>query len=934
MSRWHISLLSAALLSAACSDPGVTVHNSGPGVAITSPGWAQELMEGAPLTVVATVRDDRTPLADLDLHLTTSQGGTLAFDSTLDEEHDQVTLLIAGGLAEGTQTLTLKAVDAGGAHGEDGVEVEVVRDTAPVAAFVDPEGGSIWPVGARIDVEVWFQDPDEDDLADLDLAWGGALAGMAELPAHPDAAGRVEFTIALDEPGEQALEVEATDRWGLCGTGAVTIEIVPRDEDGDGFARLEDGGDDCDDADPDIFPGADEWCNGVDDDCDGTIDEDDARDASTWFADADADGFGDPAATGAACTPPSGSVSDGTDCDDTAPAVFPGADEWCNGVDDDCDRTVDEDDALDAPAWFADADADGFGDPAVTGTACAPPSGSVPDGSDCDDADPDTFPGADEWCNGHDDDCDGTVDEDDALDAPTWFADADSDGYGDVGSLHAACAQPSGAVADATDCDDHDASIHPGATDDCADGIDADCDGLDATCRFGGAYTLQNSDVDGYFSGGTSSRAGSDVTFVPDLDGDGTDEILIGARDYSSGSRTGGAYLVYGSSSLGGALGGADLTFQGDVSSGRAGFAVAAPGDVDGDGFDDLAMVGQREGTSSGSAYLYVTFGPFGTGTSALSAADVRLSAASLGAYGEASLAAAGDVDGDGRGDLLAGWFAYGGTGSDSRGHAALLLGASAVVGAGSLLDADVTFIGEDSGDYLGRAVAGGGDVDGDGLDDLLIGATGWDAGTDSGAAFFFRGPPASGAITASTSTADATLWGTGAGDSTGGRLAMAGDVDGDGHGDVLIGATGAGTGGAAYLVYGDSAGLPSLDLGGADAIFSGSTTGDHAGADLAGVGDLDGDGLDDLMVAAYAATAGGYAGAGVSYLFYGPVSGSMSLTAADASFAGTVSGGNAGFSLAGGGDVDGDGWYDLLIGAYGESTAAGKVYLYLGGAL
>ncbi|MFH1468615.1 MAG: MopE-related protein [Pseudomonadota bacterium] len=236
-------------------------------------------------------------------------------------------------------------------------------------------------------------------------------------------------------------------------------------------------GDDCDDHDASVHPGADETCDGEDDDCDGTVDEGDAIDAPTWYADTDADGYGDPAAPQPACTQPSGYAAAGTDCDDTLATVNPGAAEWCNGVDDDCSGVVDEPYAADAPTWYLDADLDGYGGPATSTSACAQPGGYAAAGTDCDDGDPAISPGATELCDGVDNDCSGVVDEPYAADALTWYADADTDGYGDAASTTAACTVPSGFVGDDTDCDDGEAGVNPGA-DELCDGVDDDCDGL------------------------------------------------------------------------------------------------------------------------------------------------------------------------------------------------------------------------------------------------------------------------------------------------------------------------------------------------------------------------------------------------------------------------------------------------------------------------
>ena len=234
---------------------------------------------------------------------------------------------------------------------------------------------------------------------------------------------------------------------------------------------------DCDDGDAAVYPGADEYCNGVDDDCDGDVDEGTPVDVDTWYADVDGDGFGDAGTAQVACTQPSGYADNPLDCDDGAASVNPGADEYCNGVDDDCDGTVDEDDAVDASSWYADDDGDGYGDPADSVVECSQPSNTVADATDCDDADAAVNPGADEYCNGIDDDCDGVVDEDDAVDASTWYGDADGDGFGDAAAATTSCTQPSGYEADSRDCDDGDAAINPYAPEVWYDGVDQDCSG-------------------------------------------------------------------------------------------------------------------------------------------------------------------------------------------------------------------------------------------------------------------------------------------------------------------------------------------------------------------------------------------------------------------------------------------------------------------------
>ena len=150
--------------------------------------------------------------------------------------------------------------------------------------------------------------------------------------------------------------------------------------------------------------------------------------------------------------------------------MYPGAPEFCDGKDNDCDGSVDEGGG---PLWYQDADGDGYGNATVSQQACSKPSGYVANSSDCNDSNAAVHPGAAEACNGIDDDCDGQVDE--AV-GSLWYQDADGDGYGNATVSQQACSKPSGYVADSSDCNDSNAAVHPGAAEVC-NGIDDDCDG-------------------------------------------------------------------------------------------------------------------------------------------------------------------------------------------------------------------------------------------------------------------------------------------------------------------------------------------------------------------------------------------------------------------------------------------------------------------------
>ncbi len=238
---------------------------------------------------------------------------------------------------------------------------------------------------------------------------------------------------------------------------ALLLACAPQPEaqdlDGDGHLSIAQGGQDCDDFNLQVFPGATERCNGLDDDCDGQVDE---------LFDVDGDGF---LADAPGCLALAGEV----DCDDADPAVFPGAAELCNGRDDDCDGSLDE--AL-------DQDGDGS-------DAC----------QDCDDADPAVYPGAAELCDGLDNDCDARSDEDWDIDGDGWAACAGDCDEGEVNAHPGAVEVCDGVDNDCDgevdqgfdadgdgfstcrgDCDDGDPAVYPWAVEVC-DGADNDCNG-------------------------------------------------------------------------------------------------------------------------------------------------------------------------------------------------------------------------------------------------------------------------------------------------------------------------------------------------------------------------------------------------------------------------------------------------------------------------
>ena len=194
---------------------------------------------------------------------------------------------------------------------------------------------------------------------------------------------------------------------------------------------------------------------------------------STWYNDADGDGYGDANISGPAVKAPPGFVSNGNDCNDTDAAINPGATEIADNIDNDCDGDIDED-VGQPTTWYADDDSDGYGDDGDAQQSVSQPSGYIANGGDCDDTNAAINPGATESKNFLDDDCDGTVDNGFE---ENWYHDADADAYGDPTDsiLATEFAKPADYIADNTDCDDGNVNVNPGATEVIGDGIDNDC---------------------------------------------------------------------------------------------------------------------------------------------------------------------------------------------------------------------------------------------------------------------------------------------------------------------------------------------------------------------------------------------------------------------------------------------------------------------------
>jgi hypothetical protein len=463
-----------------------------------------------------------------------------------------------------------------------------------------------------------------------------------------------------------------------------------------------------------------------------------------------------------------------------------------------------------------------------------------------------------------------------------------------------------------------------------------------------------------------SDYSGNWVDGAEDVDGDGFDDLLIGARfsdaiDVSSGS----AYVVFGKADtdevnlfdLAEGDQGEGFSIRGEAVDNQAGICVAGLGDVDGDSLADV-MIGahQAEGQGILAGRGYVVYGkaegaPVPLAGVADGVGGLMIEAEDKLNFAGRGVAGAGDVNGDGFADMLIGAYGVNAQGIFS-GRSYIVYGGGKENVALSKSGYGLTIDGEAELDFSGHAVAGGGDVNGDGFDDVIIGAYGADPGGDtSGRAYVVFGSASDAPVLLSDITAGIggfALDGEFEGDQAGAAVAILGDVNGDGFADIGVGApladpNGLGSG-RVYVVFGEAApksrSLSEISGGDGGFVVDGQTFRDYAGVSLDGAGDVDGDGLDDVIIGAYGSDPKGMI-SGRAYVIYGKTDTSsvdlfqIVIGNGGIAFSGEAAGDQAGVSVAGAGDVNGDGFADVLIGAFGSDAKgkdAGRSYVFFGG--
>ena len=751
------------------------------------------------------------------------------------------------------------------------------------------------------------------------------------------------------------------------------------DQDGDGVDSSEYGGTDCDDTDPEVYPGAPEvWYDGIDQDCgeDTDYDQDGDGEESSDYGGTDCDD------TDPAIFYDSGELTQDTlddDCDGLvdedfitrgdilvvevmmAPAIVGDTyGEWFEVL-----NTTSVD--IDLVGW----DLTSWGNTGTTigDSLVVPAGGTVVIGAEDDtalngdlavdyeydrsllafsDGADNVFlylgetwiaraawDGTDDWTLV--DGASAQLDSDyltlaGQADGAYWcpsvtvFGDGD---YGTPNDSNEVCTSNDydgdGYSRDDGDCDEGDSSVYPGA-DEAWDEVDNDCDGA-----------VDNLVVDEVATAYLTGSSGLYLTYqhslgLGDHDGDGTLDIVAGSMFLAGGyAYGGGVYVVDGAPYTGyaGPISQNEYATVYDYYYNYSGTVDPDPGDVDGDGVDDLFVVGTDYVGYGVAGALF--FGGNLSGSLSMYGGDADITFTdTYGAAGVQRVKSSLDIDGDGGDDLLFTDWDYYYYSTTDNGWAYLYLASGLSSGSNYDLqdDADLVWSGADALDYLGHSV-GGGDIDGDGYDDVLLGAPGADQGqTNSGSVYLIYGSSTGGTTGTADAAASLTLYGE-AGDDYLGWMGspQVGDFDNDGTQDLAV----ANSTQSVYVFYGASSLSGKVRVDTADVIIT-STGPDYFGFSLDS-GDLDADGTDDLVIGApdygsyYYATSYADEPGAVYWFNGGDMTASMSHLDANASFTGTATADLLGLSVAVG-DLSGDGTDDLLVGAPRYGSTYGVVWI------
>jgi hypothetical protein len=798
------------LVSLGCTDHGLKIHESPPTATLLSPGDNESFLEGSSITFRAQLDDNDDGVDALEVAWRSDTLGTLRGETTLAD--DGIQEFVTDELERGPHVITVTATDPDGNTSTDDVVVSVMPNTPPSIGFSIPTDNA--PYGVDDDVvAIVVVDDAEDSPEALRLDWTLNDVPHADGAEHADELGDAMVVLSGLDIGSHSLSVRVRDALGETAVATVQFRVIPLDGDGDGINTGELGGEDCDDENPEIGPGAIEICDGIDNDCDGRVDadDDDIIDAIEGYPDLDGDGFGDDSDSILTCDLTE--LSDvGGDCNDFDALVHPGAMEVCgDGLDNDCDGSSG------ACKWT--------GDSPVTA------ANHLSLGSGAGNGIAQSLAGGDLNGDGQDDLIIGAA----GFDASEM----------EMGAVYIIQGPLEESVGD----------VETQAT--------FVIDGMSANAQLGSALS------------------------VGDFNTDGSQDLIIGAPGThipGLGMAAGEAYIFFDGVASDCSSDDADVTISASATGQRFGARIATQGDLDGDGLNDVLISSPEDSTydtDAGAVAVFLGDTPL-SGNLSVDDRDTQLAANDNNMMFGYALEYVGDVNGDGRDDVLIGSPGARANGINT-GAAYLFLGHATNFSTGASRfhsAANATYDGVAMRDEAGTAVTGLGDIDADGYDEFAISAPlNDDNATNSGAVYLMIDPERTG-VHSVEDAADTILRGPRSTDRIGESLTGDIDMDNDGVSDLIIGAPEVNIGtsnsqGKAFLIYGPITDLESGDLGEEFGLEDGSFTGesirDQAGDLVLGGHDWSGDGIKDLAVTAPGISiTGGASDSGGVFVFFG----------------------------------------------------------------